>query len=166
MHIQQKSTRHSNITGQFAEGLVLYLLSRDGFESARIDHTGIDLLARNRRTEELMGVSVKSRSRYPGTESAAVSWNVTDFAKVEAACKAFACKPYYAIVVDGSDRIQVFVAPLDVLKTVAWVGEKRVDWRMTKEHLERYNATPEIKRVELSWSAGHWWNEQQPGQAP
>jgi hypothetical protein len=36
-----KSTRHSKITGDFAEALVLYWLSRDAFECARVDHTGI-----------------------------------------------------------------------------------------------------------------------------
>ena len=58
-----KSSRHSKITGDFAESLVLYWLSKHGFESARVDHTGLDLLARNPRTNELMGISVKARSR-------------------------------------------------------------------------------------------------------
>ena len=64
-----KSSRHAHITGKFAEALVLYWLSRDGFECASIDHTGIDLLARNCRTGKLMGISVKSRSRKKGTET-------------------------------------------------------------------------------------------------
>lgn len=63
-----KSSRHSKITGDFAEALVLYWLSKHGFECARVDHTGIDLIARNPHTAELMGISVKSRSRNPGTE--------------------------------------------------------------------------------------------------
>ena len=40
-----KSSRHSKITGDFAEGLILYLLSKHGFESVRVDHTGIDLIS-------------------------------------------------------------------------------------------------------------------------
>lgn len=59
----QKSSRHSKITGDFAENLILYWLSRYGFECAKVDHTGIDLLAKNLKNGELMGVSVKSRSR-------------------------------------------------------------------------------------------------------
>src|SRR6478735_5770885 len=57
-----KSSRHSKITGDFAEYLTLYLLSKHGFECARIDHTGMDIIARNPHTKELMGISVKSRS--------------------------------------------------------------------------------------------------------
>ena len=40
-----KSTRHSKITGNFGEALVLYLLSKFGFESANVDHTGIDIIS-------------------------------------------------------------------------------------------------------------------------
>ncbi len=33
-----KSTRHSKNTGDFAENLVLYILSKHGFECANVDH--------------------------------------------------------------------------------------------------------------------------------
>jgi hypothetical protein len=57
-----KSSRHSKIAGDFGEALVLYWLSKHGFECARVDHTGLDLIARNPNTEEVMGISVKSRT--------------------------------------------------------------------------------------------------------
>jgi hypothetical protein len=59
----QKSSRHSKIAGDFGEMLVLYYLSRYGFECARIDHTGIDLLARMEAEEKPWGISVKTVSR-------------------------------------------------------------------------------------------------------
>ena len=59
-----KSSRHSKITGNFAESLVLYWLSKYGFECALVDHTGLDVIARNSHTNELMGISVK-----PGRET-------------------------------------------------------------------------------------------------
>ena len=42
-----KSSRHTKITGDFGETLVLYWLSKYGFECAPVDHTGIDIIARN-----------------------------------------------------------------------------------------------------------------------
>ena len=42
-----KSSRHSKITGNFAEHFVLYWLSKYGFECAYVDHVGIDLIANN-----------------------------------------------------------------------------------------------------------------------
>lgn len=60
----KKSTRHSKITGDFAEAFFLYWLSKYGYECARLDHTGIDLIARRPESEEVLGISVKCRSRY------------------------------------------------------------------------------------------------------
>lgn len=68
----KKSSRHAKITGDFAEHLVLYWLSKYGFECARIDHTGIDLIAGNPDEDIPMGVSVKSRCRLRGQEESSV----------------------------------------------------------------------------------------------
>ena len=78
-----KSSRHSKITGDFGERLILYWLSKYGFECTFVDHTGIDLLARNPRTEELMGISVKSRSRNKGTEKTEVTIQKENFTKTK-----------------------------------------------------------------------------------
>jgi len=78
-----KSSRHSKIAGDFGEHLILYWLSKYGFECARVDHTGIDLIARNPKTRELMGISVKSRTRNPGTESDMVSITNSNIEKVK-----------------------------------------------------------------------------------
>jgi hypothetical protein len=154
-----KSTRHSKITGDFAEGLVLYWLSRDAFECARVDHTGIDLIARNPRSREVMGISVKSRSRYAGTEKDSVSLFTADFAKVKAACKAFGCVPYYSIVVDGGGWIRLFLTSMAHLKKVAKPGVGKVHWGMTDAHIARYRADPKIMSVELTVATWRWWEE-------
>lgn len=153
-----KSTRHSQITGDFAEALVLYWLSRDKFECARVNHTGIDLLARNRHTNELMGISVKCRSRYRGTESESLSIPTADFKKVTDACAAFNCHPYFAIVVDGGGYVRLFLTSMPHLREVANAGKERVHWGMTQEHIKRYRSDEQIKSVELQVSAVKWWD--------
>lgn len=152
-----KSTRHAKITGDFAEALVLYWLSRNAFECALIDHTGVDLLARNPFTRELMGISVKSRSRYRGTENDAVSLPTSDFEKVDAACKAFGCFPYYAIVVDGGSWIRLFLVSLAHLKNIAKPGKGKIHWGMNPKNIEQYRVDPEIKSVELGLTSVSWW---------
>ena len=158
----QKSTRHSRITGDFAEALVLYWLSRDKFECARLDHTGIDLLARNRHTQELMGISVKSRSRKRGTATEAVSWSISDFVKAEAACREFKCSPWYAVVVDGCDWIKMFLTSLEHLNTHARFGPERVNWCMTDAHIDKYRRDPEIRWVEWRIDGWRWWESPAP----
>lgn len=110
-----KSTRHSKITGNFSENLVLYILSKHGFECANVDHTGIDIIARNPKTKELMGISVKSRSRNIGKEGQYVSIPNENIEKVDNACLAFGCKPYFAIVVDEDNFIKIYILSKDHL---------------------------------------------------
>src|ERR1700733_11413468 len=106
-----KSSRHSKITGDFAERLVLYWLSKYGFECAFADHVGLDIIARVPHSAELMGISVKSRSRNTGTVGVAVSVPNDQFEKLAGACDAFHCQPYFAIVVDAADSIYAFILP-------------------------------------------------------
>src|ERR1051326_6079977 len=101
-----KSTRHAKITGDFGEKMVLYWLSKYGFECALVDHTGIDIIARNPHTQEIMGISVKSRSRTKKAEQDYITIPNDNFIKVATACTAFGCAPYFAIVVDAGDTIR------------------------------------------------------------
>ena len=150
-----KSTRHSKITGDFAEALVLYWLSRDGFECARVDHTGIDLIARNRHTNKLRGISVKSRSRYTGTESESVNLPPDGFVKARKACEAFGkYEPYYAIVVDGANVIRCFLLSLAHLEILVGIGGEMHYWRMDASHLAQYGEDTQIMAFELAITKG------------
>jgi Holliday junction resolvase-like predicted endonuclease len=157
----KKSTRHSKITGDFAEGLVLYWLSKYGYECARVDHTGIDLIARDPNTHELMGVSVKSRSRYKKTESWPVTVRRDEFDKARTACDVFKCVPYYAFVVDGDDVIRGFLVSLTHLLEIARERpDGDWDWLMARRNLSAYQTDSKVLRFELrteacSWRANH-----------
>lgn len=151
-----KSTRHSKITGDFAEALVLYWLSKYGHECARVDHTGIDLIARDPLGGERWGISVKSRSRYDGTERDSVNLPTDGFAKARAACEAFGCVPYYAVVVDGADLIRCFVLSLSHLEELVGVGGEVRYWRMSDRTLREYQSDPLIMGFELRTEACSW----------
>lgn len=158
MHARnRKSTRHSKITGDFGESLVLYWLSKHGFECACVDHTGIDLIAKNPYTDEVMGISVKSRSRDPGKETAYVNIPNDNLDKVRSACEAFGCVPYFAIVVDAADLIRVFITSLDHLAELFPPAKISIGWKMKSSHLERYYSDPRIMIFELSTTTRRWW---------
>ena len=55
----------------------------------RVDHTGIDLIASKPKRDLFMGISVKSRSRRPGTESESVKLLPVDVEKARKACEAW-----------------------------------------------------------------------------
>ena len=153
----QKSTRHSKITGDFAEGLIHYWLSKYGFECEDIDHTGIDLLARNPITQELMGISVKSRSRNEGKEGEYLSIPNDNFVKIENACKAFNCVPYFALVIDEEATIKVFILSKERLLQYFEKKERAVGWKMSKSWIEKYESDRQIIKINFVYQTRDWW---------
>lgn len=152
----KKSTRHSKIAGDFGESLLLYWLSKHGFECAKVDHTGIDLIANNPHTNEVMGISIKSRTRLAGKATESVTIPSDDFEKIEAACKAFRCSPYFAIVVDAQDLIKVFITTRAHLLEL-FQKKTGCYWKMSRAYLERYARDPQIMTFELQTKRGQWW---------
>jgi len=154
-----KSSRHSKITGDFAERLVLYWLSKYGFECAYVDHVGLDLLARNPHTRELMGISVKSRSRVVHRESSPVLIPLDNLDKLDAACKAFECNPYFAIVVDRGSTIWTFILSKAHLLKVSPPGKAGIGWSMSDASLKRYASDPNIKGFQFATETWSWWGK-------
>lgn len=155
--VLNRSSRHPKIAGNFGETLVLYWLSKQGFECACVDHTGIDLIALNPHTNERMGISVKSRTRKAGSENKDVNLPADDFDKVVAACKAFGCQPYFAIVVDGAGIIRVFITPMAHVLELFPCRTNVSGWRMSAMHLEKYTHDPQIMTFEMKVTSGRWW---------
>jgi hypothetical protein len=152
-----KSTRHSKIAGDFGETLVLYWLSKYGFECAKVDHTGIDIIARNPHSNEVMGISVKSRTRNAGKEKDVVNLLADDFRKIDAACIAFDCRPFFAIVVDAGDMIRVFITSVEKVLKLFPGSAAGSGWRMSPAHLEKYAGDSEIMMFEFQTKHGRWW---------
>jgi len=161
--IMEKSTRHKKITGDFAEALVLYWLSKSGYECAHVDHTGIDIIACKKDGSERMGISVQGRSRYAGTETSSV--NLHPFKDAREACKTFGLTPFAAIVVDGAKIIRCFLLSLDRLEVIA-TGKKGGQryWLMTESRLDKCRNDPKIKWFELELTKSNWYRAGNPHQ--
>lgn len=152
-----KATRHPKITGNFAENLILYWLSKHGFECAIIDHTGIDIIARKPKSEDVMGISVKGRSKTKKAKGTYIGIHRKDFPKVQKACEAFKCKPYFAIVSDESDKIYAYILPMEKLLELYPNGKKICAWQMSSKKIEKYRKDSEIKNFELVAKTITWW---------
>jgi Holliday junction resolvase-like predicted endonuclease len=152
-----KSTRHKKIAGDFGEALVLYWLSKHGFECAMVDHTGIDIIARNPRTRDLMGISVKSRTRNPNTVGDALNVHIDEYDKAQRACEAFGCQPYFALVLDHIATISVFIVSAAKLKALAPPGATYSAWKMTEAARVIYAEDPEVFAFEMACTTTRWW---------
>jgi hypothetical protein len=151
----KKSTRHSKLTGDFGEALILYWLSKNGYECARVDHTGIDIIAAKPGAKRRWGISVKCRSRAEGTENSYLGIPVTDFDKVGAACDAFGCTPFIALVIDMGQRVLAFILSVEYFKTIAPPRRRVSAWSMVPKRVNEYLADPKILSFELE-SRGAW----------
>jgi hypothetical protein len=156
-----KSSGHSKICGNFGEALILYWLSKNGFECARVDHTGIDIIANNPDGDKLIGISVKSRTRGAGKEGQTVDIEHGDFEKADKACKDFKCSPcspYFAIIVDAKDLIRVFVTPKSELFALCSIGKTgNAYWKMTASAIDRYSANERVMRFEFNTKTWRWF---------
>jgi Holliday junction resolvase-like predicted endonuclease len=152
-----KSSRHSKITGDFAEALVLYWLSKYGFECARVDHTGIDLIARNPTTNEIMGVSVKSRSRTSHTANDSITIPADNFTKAQKASDAFGCVPYFAIVVDAKETIRVFITSMAHFMKVFPVRQHAAYWKVSRQYLNKHLTDDKIMVFQFEAKTIRWW---------
>ena len=150
-----KSSRHSKITGNFGEALILYWLSKRGFECANVDHMGIDLIARRPSSEDVLGISVKCRSRTEARDEAGVNLLHANDKKIEDACRAFGCIPHIAVVVDQGNTIRGYLTTLQHART-QYPGQS---WRMSPAMTKRYESDPLIEWFELASQAGDWLAE-------
>ena len=151
----KKSSRHSKITGNFGEALILYWLSKRGFECAQVDHTGIDLIARRPSSDEVLGISVKCRSRTESREETGVNLLHTNDEKIESACQAFHCVPYVAVVVDQGSIVRGYLTRLRYARE-HYPGQS---WLMSRPMIQRYKNDPNIESFELASQAGDWTGE-------
>jgi len=154
-----RSSRHPKITGDFAESLVLYWLSKHNFECANVDHTGIDIIAKNPKTKELMGISVKSRDRIEGTEKTSLTIKIDHLNKVKIACNAFNCIPYFAFVIDKSKnhKIYCFILSMQELLKIFPKNRKTLNWKMDEKNLLNYYKNPRIKIFGFDYKTYSWW---------
>lgn len=68
--------------------------------------------------------------------------------------------PIYALVVDAEATIKMFIISEEHFMKITPPDRMNMHWGMTRKHLEKYKADPEIKYVELTISGESWWNEQ------
>jgi|GEM_PF-7128058 len=141
------SMNHSQITGEFGEHLVLYWLSKNGFESVHAQYVGIDIIAS--RNGKRLGVSVKSRSRKEGKLDYSLTMGKPTelIKKVKETCLHFACELYFAFVIDQMDSIKVVITPLEVTEDTYNISTKSsLDWNVLKFEKDNRTSSFEFQR--------------------
>lgn len=126
-----------------------------------VDHTGIDVVAFDPRSGNLLGITVKSRTRNAGAEREHITIfreKNQDRAKVSAACKAFNCDPWIGVYVETEQAADLFLLSLKHFDTV-YRGAKasRVDaWSMGGRNLARYAQDSDVHHIHFQFAPDHW----------
>ena len=154
-----KSSTHSKIVGDFGEHLVCNWLSRSGFEVSIVDHTGIDLVAYDPRDKKRLGITVKSRTRLPGTETTIVNvFRRDECAKLTEACEAFACEPWIAIYVETRQAADLYLTSLKNYEaTYDRAATVIAGFQMTDKLKQRYASDPQVRDVHIEFSSRKWF---------
>jgi len=157
-----KSTRHQKIIGDFGEAILCNWLSRSGFEVAVVNHTGIDIVAYNKKTKKRLGISVKSRTRTSEKETESVnifSNKKKDRNKLEMACKAFCCEPWIAIYVETVKEADIYLTSVKNYDRKYRIKNRVIDdWKMGKKYKLQYDDKDEqmIKHIHIQFDLKSW----------
>ncbi len=156
----RKSTRHKKIIGDFGESLVCNWMSRSGFEVSIVDHTGLDIIAYYPSTGERLGITVKARTRNPGTETRDVTiFKKGDRKKLSDACQAFGCTPWIAVYVETEDSGDIYLASLQNYDD-RYRGRQVLtgSWKMDDKLRSRYQMDPHVRHVGIKFTPENWWS--------
>ena len=154
----QKSSRHQKIIGDFGENLICNWLSRSGYEVTIVDHTGIDVLAYDSKTQRRLGISVKSRTRNLGKELTHVNlFNSIDRTKILEACDSFAAKPWIAVYVETANCADVFLTSLDHYEERYYQKTKMAYWKMRPTNLKTYDNDEVVMHLHFSFEPKNWF---------
>jgi Holliday junction resolvase-like predicted endonuclease len=157
-----KSSRHSKIVGDFGEQIVSNWLSRSGWQVVSVDHTGIDIIAYHRKSGKRIGVTVKSRTRKPGTETESVNLFLNrtkdDRKKIQMACKDFGCEPWIAVYVEAKESADLYLTSLANYDAKYQGSGRKVidDWKMSKHYIQQYASDSKIHHIHLEFEEKHW----------
>lgn len=158
-----KSSRHQKIIGDFGEALLCNWFSRSGFEVTIVDHTGIDIVAYNKKTDQRLGVSVKSRTRVKGKENSSVNLlsyqkNKNDRQKIIDACEAFGCDPWLGIYIETYEAGDLYLLSLEYYDNHYRGSEGRAidDWKMGQKYRDKYEADSEVRHIRMEFVNISW----------
>jgi hypothetical protein len=159
----EKSSRHQHIIGKFGEFMLCNWLSRSGFEVAIVDHTGLDLIAFHPKTNQRIGITVKSRTRSIGTETTHVNIfsyreGKNDRRRLLDACAVFGCEPWIAVYVETLQYADLYLTSLNHYDNKYRGREGRVwdTWRMTSKYMTIYERDAAVKHIRADFSQDGW----------
>ncbi len=158
-----KSSTHSDVTGKLGEYLVLYFLSKYGFEIIHANQVGIDVIA-SKDSTGVIGIGVVMASKLEGNESEGRTLKGSLYNKIVNTCEKFNCEPWIAIVFDipgnESGSIKIVLMKLEKFVTKDFYPYfkegKDINVRSSEKNLERLRSDPDVFNISMNYDKSKW----------
>ena len=138
---------------EFLEAFLFYWFSENGFKCARVERNGIDFLAKNVKTGELLGIAVRGATA-PGQR---VSVPREELEDARTACTGFDATPSFAFASFDTEETWIFVVRGDRLESMTGSGTNGIDWSFSEAAMDEYLRDPAIMSVRVNHKAWRWW---------
>jgi hypothetical protein len=126
-----------------------------------VDHTGIDIIAFNKKLNKRIGISVKSRTRTKGTEKTFVNIfrrDDNDRQKIIESNKAFACGPWICVYVETANYAHIYLLSLDHYdeKNRPNPDNKTDTWKMGEKNKQEYDKDSDLNYIKILFDEKNW----------
>ena len=139
------------------EASVVYWLSRYGFKCAGVERNGVDFLARNLQTNELLGISVRSVPKSESTEHQRIHIPLEDLDKARTACLGFGCTPHFALHVAQLNEMWLFIVSMEHLVSISLRTQYSIECSVAQREIDRFLTDPQIICIETNHKVWRWW---------
>ena len=106
----------------FALASLMYWLSKRGYKCARVERDGIDLLAKELKTDRLLGISLRCVGANPP-----IVIPVEDQNSARSACLSFSAIPHYAFHVSEEKAFWLLILSLEHLIAISKRTENGIE---------------------------------------
>ena len=121
----------------------------------------MDLIAYEPKTKRRLGITVKSRTRDSGKETASVNIfknKHQDREKLKQACKTFGCDPWIAVYVECESDAELHLISLDHYDSKYRSKKKCVvdAWSMSQKSKTEYDLDPRVACIRSTFAHKMW----------
>jgi hypothetical protein len=152
-----KRPKPLDVSRDFAEASVRYWLSKYGFKCATVERDGIDFLAKNLKTNKLLGISVKSIIQAKLSADEQIAIPLAEISKARSTCSTFNCIPYFAFQVYQEQQTFLFLVSIEHFFAIQPKDNRDVRFVLTEQAIDQYVADPEILSIETNHKIWRWF---------
>ena len=140
----------------FAEATLTYWFSKHGYKCARVERDGIDLLAKELKTNRLLGISLRCVGQADTSANLQIMIPVEDLNRARSACLSFSATPYFAFHISEEKAFWLFIISQEHLIDISKGTETGIECGFASKDMDRYLIDPQVVSIEMNHVVWTW----------